>query len=108
MTREMVTWDGEAIAILREVYPDGGWRGVQERLPGFTRQAIQKRANKLGIKSNNRFGVSQNRRKDRPLHFDIDPHWPVPSMGLQESLDCIRMRKWRGPVSSGFGLGRVA
>lgn len=32
---------------------------------------------------------------------DKSPYWPSPAMDLIESLDCVRLRKWRGPVTTG-------
>ena len=28
-----------------------------------------------------------------------EPLWPLPTYSLTDSLDCIRLRKWRGPVN---------
>jgi len=28
------------------------------------------------------------------------PAWPIPTFTIQESLDCVRLKKWRGPVSN--------
>lgn len=30
----------------------------------------------------------------------VEPLWPLPTYTLTDSLDCIRLRKWRGPVST--------
>ena len=29
-----------------------------------------------------------------------EPLWPLPTQTLAEGLECVRMRKWRGPVES--------
>ena len=35
----------------------------------------------------------------RPPAPKVEPLWPLPTYTLTDSLDCIQLRKWRGPVS---------
>ena len=39
---------------------------------------------------------------------DDGPHWPVPAMGLVESLECVRFRKWGGAEPNArFGVPSI-
>lgn len=38
-------------------------------------------------------------KRDRTPVVRMEPLWPLPTYTLTDSLDCIRLRKWRGPVS---------
>lgn len=39
-------------------------------------------------------GIVRSRKKAMP-----EPLWPLPAQSLLEGLECVRMRKWRGPVN---------
>jgi hypothetical protein len=44
-------------------------------------------------------------KRKRSESEDNSPHWPLPSMGLVESLECVRFRKWGGAEPNArFGL----
>lgn len=85
----MKQWTRQEDAILEAHYPQGG--ALACRKYGLTRsqQAMKARAEKLGIQSPRKF----KRRKDAE-----QPAWALPAQDLLQSLDCIRLRKWRGPV----------
>lgn len=31
----------------------------------------------------------------------VEPMWAIPTQTVTEGLDCVRLRKWRGPVNVG-------
>lgn len=49
--RKAPPWTSEEIAVLREIYPDGGLNAVTDLLPERSWQAIYVMANKLGIRT---------------------------------------------------------
>jgi hypothetical protein len=79
--------------VLRSLYPKHGSIGVHESLPHKTTAAIRAQAARLGIKSH------------CPPKQKTDEAWAVPTMTLLEQLDCVVLRKWRGPVNAGPLVG---
>jgi hypothetical protein len=51
MTRKNIPWPPEEDALLREVYPAGGWKAVHDRLPHRKQSAIHQRATRIGVAS---------------------------------------------------------
>ena len=45
-------WDTEAVELLQQLYPTGGWQAVQKLLPNKSEKAIRRKANNLGLKVN--------------------------------------------------------
>lgn len=82
------SWTDEESAVVAELYAQG-WRAVHARLPHRGKAAIVSRAAVLGVQSETKSAVLQRRR---------EPAWEVPAMTLVEQLDCLRLRKWAGPV----------
>src|SRR5690606_29805471 len=62
-------WAPADDAVVREMYPTGGWRAVQSVLTTRSKAAIQARASRLGV----RMPSAKKPPKVEP------PGWPVPS-----------------------------
>lgn len=79
-------------AILAEHYPKG--RALACRKHGLmrTQQAMKTRADKLGIRYP-RLCKSKAGKVEV-----VEPLWPLPRHDLLESLACVQLRKWGGPV----------
>lgn len=83
----MIPWTEYEYQILRDRYPDGGYRAVAEFFPLRTKQAVLRRACDLGLMS------KVNRaRKDRER---------LTWMTKEQQQECRLMRSWRGPVNKG-------
>lgn len=59
------SWSDEERAILRELYPDGGWKAVHERLPHRSRIAICLQASKMGVTISEELSVRQHQVSGR-------------------------------------------
>jgi hypothetical protein len=85
--------------VLRSLYPKHGSIGVHESLPHKTTAAIRAQAARLGIKSH------------CPPKQKTDEAWGLPAQDVLQQLECVRFRKWRGPVNAGplvATIGRAA
>lgn len=56
------SWSDEERAILRELYPDGGWKAVHERLPHRSKSSICGRASIDGVRSSEAYLLRVGRR----------------------------------------------
>jgi len=86
-------WQGWENRVLESIYPHAGAEGAHERLPHRGKAAIRAQAARLGIRSH------------CPPKQKTDEAWAVPTMTLLEQLDCVVLRKWRGPVNAGPLVG---
>jgi hypothetical protein len=92
-------WAAGEDEMIRKHYPAMAATGMLARgyLADRTREAINRRAYVLGVKF--------DKHTEKMDQFETP--WPMPTMDLNESLDCIRLRNWRGPVSPGLVGGRI-
>lgn len=88
-----VLWSADEDAVLERVYPGGGVKAVQAELPGRSRSSIISRAGQIGV-SCDWARIAEN----------AEPLTPVPRMDLLESLACVRLKNWRGPVNRSRAL----
>ena len=58
-------WTMDERAIVAELYPDGGWRAVHERLPHRSRIAICLQASKMNITISEELSVRQHKASGR-------------------------------------------
>ena len=86
-------WSPAEDAILAEHYPRGGALACRRNGLKRPQASMSRRAKKLGINS---------------TQSGEEPAWAVPAQSLLESLDCIRLRKWRGPVDRTRALRAAA
>lgn len=97
-TQRGKAWSADEDAIMERVYRSGGVAAVKART-GRGKSSIVARAARLGLTC------------DRELAL-AEPLTPVPRMDLLESLACVQMRKWMGPVNRSRALspaiGRAA
>lgn len=97
-------WGAAELATLCKHYPNLGAAGMLRAgyLANRPLGAITKRANILGLVCNVRA------QSDAMPESEV----PVPRMDLLESLACVQMRKWMGPVNRSRALspaiGRAA
>jgi hypothetical protein len=92
-------WPQEDVEVMLSVYPQSGAVGVRRRLRHRTLRSIQQKAIVLGLAAD---------REDSRCERDFAG---LPGTTLVEQLDCVRLRKWRGPVNDGPlvpSLGRRA
>jgi len=58
-------WTMDECAIVAELYPDGGWKAVHERLPHRSRIAICLQASKMGVTISEELSVRQHQVSGR-------------------------------------------
>lgn len=58
-------WTMDERAIVAELYPDGGWKAVHERLPHRSRIAICLQASKMGVAISEELSVRQHQVSGR-------------------------------------------
>jgi len=58
-------WTMDERAIVAELYPDGGWKAVHERLPHRSRIAICLQASKMGVTISEELSVRQHQVSGR-------------------------------------------
>jgi len=66
--------------------------------PLACRRAGLKRSKASMVSHARVLGIRVDRRAAIERKAEAEPAWAVPRHDLLESLDCIRLRKWRGPV----------
>lgn len=86
----MKHWTEAEKAILDAHYAKGGPLACRRHGLNRSLNAMKSQAEKRGI---------QKVRAKRAAK--VEPEWELPRHDLLESLDCVRLRKWRGPVSPG-------
>ena len=93
-------WSDAEIVTLRKHYARLGAAGMRNAgyLADRSAGSVSKFANILGLVCESRAQASA----------DPDAPWPLPTMGLVEQLDCLRLKNWRGPVNRGQPLRCVA
>jgi len=92
-------WTETELNILRSLYPLYGSLGVHESLPHKSIAAIRAQAARLVIRSPN------------PPKQKAEEAWGLPAQDVLQQLECLRFRKWRGPVNAGplvATIGRAA
>lgn len=87
-------WTDAEKALLQCHYATGGSRACQVHGVKRTTEAIQRQASLMGIKRDTR--MRQDERYYQP--------WPMPTQDVVEQLDCVRLRKWRGPTDTSRAL----
>lgn len=89
-------WQDWETAVLLRRFPDEGSKGVQEELPHRSSASIRSKAKAQGVTRRNRWARQETA-------------WCLPEQDLMQKLDCVRLRKWRGPVNRSRPLiARVA
>lgn len=83
----MNEWTDSELAVLREHYPKGGSPAVQAILPRRTKEAITKRADRIGVRFN------------RPPR-SVDESWPG-RLPINDQLDVVA-REWRAANAGTF------
>lgn len=58
-------------------------------------RVCQRTRNALRYMERLKEGHVRNRKKAAP-----EPLWTLPTHSIREGLDCVRLRKWRGPVNN--------
>lgn len=89
-------WTAYELEMLEKHYPNGGAVAVR-KFVNRDRHSIVKKAHKVGI------GCDRERQVVDTLSLT-----PVPRMDLLESLACIQLRKWGGPVNRDVPMRWVA
>jgi hypothetical protein len=87
-----VPWPDEDLAVLREVYPRGGWKAVARRL-NKSKAAITQTAKRYGVRKVRKDGkphcskweIGRTEQRDRPYQYQ----WPPLS-----ELDRLGMKLW--------------
>ena len=52
--------------------------------------------------------ITKRYQRRKKHENDEGPHWPLPAMGLVESLECVRLRKWGGAQPNArFGVPSI-
>ena len=80
-------WTETEKAVLAAEYPLGGGLAVQAVLPHRKITEIRAKAARMKIKHETATAYLANH----------EAAWPMPTMDLLESLDCVRLRKWGRP-----------
>lgn len=86
----MKHWTTAEVAILDAHYANGGALACRRHGLNRSQHAMKAQAEKRGIQR------KRNWYKPKP-----EPEWELPRHDLLESLDCVRLRNWQGPVSPG-------
>jgi hypothetical protein len=92
-------WPKEDVALMLQHYAIEGAKGIRRRMRHRTLRSIQAKAVALGL---------NDIREDSRVADDFTN---LPATDLIEQLDCVRLRKWRGPINAGPlvpSLGRRA
>jgi hypothetical protein len=79
-------WQDWETAVLLRRFPDEGSKGVQEELPHRSSASIRSKAKAQGVRRRGRW----------KRHEEA---YCLPEQNLLQQLDCVQMRKWRGPVN---------
>jgi hypothetical protein len=94
-------WPKEEVALMLQHYAIEGAKGIRRRMRHRTLRSIQMKAIALGL--------SEDRPDSDPRV--VDNFVGLPATSLTEQLECVRLRKWRGPINAGPlvpSLGRRA
>ncbi len=91
-------WSPEEDRAIADLYPDGG-SGAVMAVIGRTKQAIQKRASKLGVERANYRGPRGNKT--------VEDFRCIPAMDDADREACRLLATWRGPVTGGVMRWRV-
>lgn len=95
-------WTPDEDAILAAHYPTGRAAACIAHGLARTRHAMKSRAEKIGL-------ACPRKKKVRTKAPKVaEAPWPMPRHDQLESLDCIRLRKWRGPVDRSRALRAAA
>jgi hypothetical protein len=92
-------WPKEEVALMLQHYAIEGAKGIRRRLRHRTLRSIQMKAIALGL---------NDMREDSRV---VEDFTNLPATSLTEQLDCVLLRKWRGPIHVGPlvpSLGRRA
>jgi len=81
-------WQEWENRVIENVYPHLGAEGAHARLPHRGKAAVRAQAARLGIRSH-----CPPKQKEEG--------WAVPAQDVLQQLECVRFRKWRGPVNAG-------
>jgi hypothetical protein len=84
----MKKWPKEDVALMLQHYAIEGAKGIRRRLRHRTLRSIQMKAIALGL---------NDMREDSRV---VDDFTNLPATSLTEQLECVRLRKWRGPVTA--------
>jgi hypothetical protein len=100
----VVPWRETEDAVIREFYPDGGYRACQPFLEGRNRGAIEQRAFRLGA---TRYEIGKNRAKAEPEY--IWPRDPAErAADLAADLALRQFRECRPAANLCWSLGVCA
>jgi len=92
-------WEDHEDGVILAVYPQEGAHGVRKQLPHRTLCGIRRRAQLLKV-------PNESTPRVEPKGWGA-----LPATNLTEQLDCVVLRKWRGPVNAGplvATIGRAA
>ena len=62
-------------------------------------QNVCKACKRAGDRGSYARRLARGQKRNRNATRRVEPLWPLPTYTLTDSLDCIQLRKWRGPVS---------
>jgi hypothetical protein len=101
------TIQAQEAEVIRRVYPSGGYPAVHRECPHLTERAVSSWAWRHNVA---RVRGSKPRKKRERKPLDV---WSnLPAQDVLQQLECLRFRKWRGPVNTERPLvatiGRVA
>jgi hypothetical protein len=88
------------------LYRSGGYPAVRARFPQVTDRAVYSWMHRRDINPPKR---ARQPRKRTPRAEK--PTWALPAQDVLQQLECVRFRKWRGPVNAGplvATIGRAA
>ena len=83
----------------RECKPVTEFFGQSAMKDGY--QNVCKACKRAGDRVSYANRLARGIKRNRGVPPRVEPLWPLPTYTLTDSLDCIRLRKWRGPVQVG-------